>query len=1310
MNKILSWKIKAGVYAYIYLPEQTTHVSTRIPEDSEKWHTIIGAISKWEESEYKHNFDIMADEVKKRYGVTIPWKDEYFNFADGNYVNDVNIIMLAGDGGGEGNGSIGDGIGGENDVFDEFKEAIQAEINAMAAAINAKNEAVKASIEQNVTETISDALSTINETNKELDNVRTDLLDKLSGATEAIEKASALFDLGEGNITAEDIQSALISVEEYGGWMSAYSANVINMWTDYDAINQEMGSVGDAVDAKKGLFTKIATHIDTINETVGTVEDTVNASLGLAQTVATWVDASASTVTDAKSWIDAKNGIISDTLNYINGDEDDTRSLKHDMNVLSGTIISEASTRIDGRVTNVMNEINAMSASVTTQITTLGEGVDSALTSVGTKFEAVCATVKTWITKTEELSGTAKDLRDEWTTQSGMIRSVSDMVAKTDDYGCVLGYVVVEETDERIELYKRINDDVHESVMDLEPNVWYKLGTREKLSEELQPLASAYYSFKMGSYISQKADEVVMSVVNDTGKTAAIRLAIADDTATMGMIADKIIMSGNVIMGAMSALTANIGGILIGDGQIKTIKGVEDKTGMSTGQTSTFHLDGRTGGFSASGAYIRGAIQATSLTLCGKGENGSDTSFEEYLDGKIPTSENIYQQVYNFINSEEFENMLSDGFITYDEMYDYVDSLDLGLSENETKDLVEKMVNARIPNVETKTENGVTTHTYSYVDENGERHENTWTTIENGDYVVLDKNYTGNSGTFIFSKDGLLQANNAIIYGEIHANTGEIGGFSIGNNILKVKDADTDDTLAFLNGSETYDDAEKGVLILGAGVNKGKTLYKYTSNEINVAGLNTIFLDTVYRVTSSVTKTLKIKAYTGTTNGNILKTCEAISGDVRYEITTITGGSKSDDEVVVGTYKDDDGEEITVSQKGEVVLYNNNIVDGNLSRERIVFTYSGKELKLDDSVISDINLNTKIYSDGTIETERLTCEDGFFGGEIDSNGIFKGSLINANGSLKNISIDGGYIRGNMAVEKYDTFVANSNYNTYFDINSYPLDSVVDDVTFHEIRGYQYDVQNSNGNNNGKPYGPVSVVLSKFVVKSGATVTFPKMKASLARYVPTSRCNGIALIGIECTYTPLDKELVNGNIFNYSAYSEGFCRKNKSRETIGFEIVSGSSLNNGVVSGNNLTYKFKTDTIVETKLIFYFHLSTYFWLGGDKAAGHVSVSAGRAMIKNDDKNNGLHIRPNGFYAKYGAYTFSVTESGITMDIQGKLSPTGDENTYKFALTEKGISVYTTDAPPIYVTDEQFEFAANSNTTLPVPDSNTIFTKW
>ena len=80
MNRILSWKIKSGVYAYIHIPNSTSHISKRIPENSPLWDEIISVISSWEKDEYKSNFQEMAFEIRQRYGKNIEWDDKYWNF------------------------------------------------------------------------------------------------------------------------------------------------------------------------------------------------------------------------------------------------------------------------------------------------------------------------------------------------------------------------------------------------------------------------------------------------------------------------------------------------------------------------------------------------------------------------------------------------------------------------------------------------------------------------------------------------------------------------------------------------------------------------------------------------------------------------------------------------------------------------------------------------------------------------------------------------------------------------------------------------------------------------------------------------------------------------------------------------------------------------------------------------------------------------------------------------------------------------------------------------------------------------------
>ena len=82
--------------------------------------------------------------------------------------------------------------------------------------------------------------------------------------------------------------------------------------------------------------------------------------------------------------------------------------------------------------------------------------------------------------------------------------------------------------------------------------------------------------------------------------------------------------------------------------------------------------------------------------------------------------------------------------------------------------------------------NNVTTVTMSVGGE-----EITWQTTpgvdaEGNAYLVVDKPW-GNpsSSSFVVSQDGLLEAHNALIYGEIHAGAGNIGGIEIHNNSIK---------------------------------------------------------------------------------------------------------------------------------------------------------------------------------------------------------------------------------------------------------------------------------------------------------------------------------------------------------------------------------------------------------------------------------------------------------------------------------------------------------------------------------------------
>ena len=74
------------------------------------------------------------------------------------------------------------------------------------------------------------------------------------------------------------------------------------------------------------------------------------------------------------------------------------------------------------------------------------------------------------------------------------------------------------------------------------------------------------------------------------------------------LVSDKIIITGDMIAGAISANTANIGGIHMGMGQVWS----EAKNGNGTPK---FRLDGVNGTLYASDADISGTIHAKSLIL-----------------------------------------------------------------------------------------------------------------------------------------------------------------------------------------------------------------------------------------------------------------------------------------------------------------------------------------------------------------------------------------------------------------------------------------------------------------------------------------------------------------------------------------------------------------------------------------------------------------------------------------------------------------------------------------------------------------------
>ena len=117
-----------------------------------------------------------------------------------------------------------------------------------------------------------------------------------------------------------------------------------------------------------------------------------------------------------------------------------------------------------------------------------------------------------------------------------------------------------------------------------------------------------HWSQEIGSYIQQQASSVTISVMNSSGLTAAIQAAIergenGEEESVIKLISDKLVITGDMIANAISAKTANIGGILIGDGKIECVK--------TNNGRPLFLLNGDDGSLYAQNAEIEGTIRAT---------------------------------------------------------------------------------------------------------------------------------------------------------------------------------------------------------------------------------------------------------------------------------------------------------------------------------------------------------------------------------------------------------------------------------------------------------------------------------------------------------------------------------------------------------------------------------------------------------------------------------------------------------------------------------------------------------------------------
>lgn len=653
MNKILSWKIGNGVYAYVYpVNNDNTHVAKKIPENSPLWDNIISEISTWDRDDYVRNFNKMADEVNEKYGIEIPRDkediDKYWGFTSGG--SNVNIVLLSGDDGGNSNDSS-ENITTEdiNEILDKIKDEAYARQSAITQYV--LTEANK---------TITDAKNEISDVKEHLDNIKDELGGKLSAATDAINATKKLFD--DGDITPEKINDALSTISEHGDWVAASSGFITSIRNGADEATQQIGGIADAEDPVRGYFSTIASNINALSGTVGSVSQTVDASQGKIEDMASWYDTNVSAATNAINYINASAGTIGSSLEYING-SGLTTYLNREMDARAMSIKDTIETDFEDSITSVNRLLDGFSGVIKDTVVKYNE-TEGKLTSLGDEMDATNRRMSKYMNITDDTQKEVMDFRETWTEASGMLTTVGSLIYVQDEDGNATG--VVMETHE--------NYPNEEVIMKMGEKVWRLKNNHDVEIDALYVIPNL--SQVIGSFISQTASAVTMGVANDKGTLAQIAMEIAEGENGEGesyinMIANKVQISGDLIANSLSTSRANIGGILIGQSAITCEVKKEDGT-----LNETFKIDGKSG-----------VVYANDIVI-----NGGSISGFEILSGALK-----YDTLVINANNEQFsfsgETLkLISGFKEEFKFYELVNNIDSNkkIYIQKTKDEFEK--------------------------------------------------------------------------------------------------------------------------------------------------------------------------------------------------------------------------------------------------------------------------------------------------------------------------------------------------------------------------------------------------------------------------------------------------------------------------------------------------------------------------------------------------------------------------------------------------------------------------------------------
>lgn len=667
------------------------------------------------------------------------------------------------------------GGGFDDTVFRELEE----EFERYKEEVSGRLETIRTDIEGAASDAVGDALNQLGLTQQELSDLRDRLNAAAQNAQNALDAARALSGMSLSGVTEEMLQDILSMNNEVRAWLDDFSGQVATLWTEYDDLSGTLGELGIGLQGAQGRIDVLGASINILSGTVGTVELDMNASRAEIQALTTWYNESANTYSELVRTMSGIDNLISDSIRtqnasaitYLESYIDGELARIADLVEVSGVDLTYIERRIDG-----------LSASVVTNIMRY-DGMSGTLINISNAMDGMQGKIEQSMTKAESALTSATDLREVWDANSGILRTVSQLIIRSDEDGPIYYYIDPANPQEKIRVY----------YMGEDPNTGLPYFNTEKDGSGTRYDSNVYPDYMAGvfSYINQAFDSIEMSV-SSGDILSLLRLEVTDDGSVIYMTSDRVLIDSDVFTRSIVASGANLGGVCFGDGIICggtpngpkwAIDGYGNaffNNGVFSG--SVYAQDGVFyGDVYANDGYFNGDITAKTLTL---GSN-AEASLNTYIAGQLSgitlsggmTDTMVNSLIAEYISQQGFaySGDIRD-FMTEQQIRDWFSQNYSGMSSGQITDIVNELLASEISFAEpTSAVDGSIIHVMHI----GDR-DYTWTTTDAGNFVLLGAVLSGESESgvtrFIVDKNGLLQANNAIIFGKIFASEGYFYG------------------------------------------------------------------------------------------------------------------------------------------------------------------------------------------------------------------------------------------------------------------------------------------------------------------------------------------------------------------------------------------------------------------------------------------------------------------------------------------------------------------------------------------------------